>query len=347
MGHFRACNNKLLEFEIGSVPICKIVNWQGNARLLQNSGMQGSVFKEWDKNVRAFSQQLILLPLKETNFLEIPYYRKYKKQKSWGHATTFQICMFQCFTFTCAEKMQGSWEEIPWSLVHGGLCLDSVSSVWRLYTVFSILSRASAHGRSQLKRQNLGVGSYTEKVVKWFNYPQAKAHPRCEASCHVAELNSLLVCLYFVEASPTAEKTVSCYKADWLVASLLSFRSIQSSSLSRRLQYVNFMLQGRNTANEAMDRCVQTWCRAPKAHQNNRSYVSSEDLPSDSLCKNLAWRMVARITQKNHKTVKIGGWVLARVWALARDNTVVAVLTHFPSHCCPCFIRCSAWYVLG
>ena len=38
---------------------------------------------------------------------------------------------------------------------------------------------------------------------------------------------------------------------------------------------------------------------ASKAHQNNRSYVSSADLPSDSLRKNLAWR-----TSKNHK---IGG----------------------------------------
>ena len=46
---------------------------------------------------------------------------------------------------------------------------------------------------------------------------------------------------------------------------------------------------------------------APKAHQNNRSYVSSVDLPSDSLC------MVGGYTEilKIHKTVKIGGWVLA------------------------------------
>jgi len=27
-------------------------------------------------------------------------------------------------------------------------------------------------------------------------------------------------------------------------------------------------------------------------------------------------------TLKNHKTVKIGGWALAQVWSLARDNTV-------------------------
>ena len=54
----------------------------------------------------------------------------------------------------------------------------------------------------------------------------------------------------------------------------------------------------------------------PKAHQNNCSYVSSADLLSDSLYKNLAWWAVTRRTLKNHKTVKIGGW------ALAQDNMV-------------------------
>ena len=46
---------------------------------------------------------------------------------------------------------------------------------------------------------------------------------------------------------------------------------------------------------------------APKAHQNNRSYVSSANLPLDSLCKNLAWWVVTQRTSKNHKTVKLGG----------------------------------------
>ena len=63
---------------------------------------------------------------------------------------------------------------------------------------------------------------------------------------------------------------------------------------------------------------------ALKAHQNNRSYVSSEDLPSDSLRKILAWLAVTRRTWKNHKTVKIWGRALAWVWVLTRDNTVLA-----------------------
>ena len=51
---------------------------------------------------------------------------------------------------------------------------------------------------------------------------------------------------------------------------------------------------------------------------HNHCYVGSADLPSDSLRKNLAWWAVTRRTLKNHKTVKIWGWALARVWALAR-----------------------------
>ena len=46
---------------------------------------------------------------------------------------------------------------------------------------------------------------------------------------------------------------------------------------------------------------------APKAHQNNCSYVNSADLPSDLLCKNVAWWAVTWRTSKKHKTVKIRG----------------------------------------
>ena len=47
---------------------------------------------------------------------------------------------------------------------------------------------------------------------------------------------ALSVCPYFVEASPTVEKTVSCYKVDRLVASLLRFRSVQSSPAVREFR---------------------------------------------------------------------------------------------------------------
>ena len=54
-------------------------------------------------------------------------------------------------------------------------------------TIATVLSRASAHGHSQLKCQNLRVGGYTENSLKWFNYPHARAHPGCEVSCHETE----------------------------------------------------------------------------------------------------------------------------------------------------------------
>jgi len=132
----------------------------------------------------------------------------------------------------------------------------------------------------------------------------------------------------FVEASPTVEKAVSCYRADRLLASLLSFCSIQSS-----LSVCEFRVTGKERCEQGHKRaCVWTfdaWCCGAKSASEqlvNCSYVSSVDLPSDSLRKNLAWWAVTQRTLKNHKTVKIGGWALVRVWALARDNTVVEKL---------------------
>ena len=52
----------------------------------------------------------------------------------------------------------------------------------------TVLSPASgAHGHSQLKCQNLRVGMYMENVLKWFNYPHARAHLGCEVSYHETE----------------------------------------------------------------------------------------------------------------------------------------------------------------
>ena len=45
------------------------------------------------------------------------------------------------------------------------------------------ISRATAHERSQFKPQKLRMGGYTEKELKWFNYPRVTAHPGCEVTC--------------------------------------------------------------------------------------------------------------------------------------------------------------------
>ena len=51
--------------------------------------------------------------------------------------------------------------------------------------VHTVLSWAGAHECLQLKHQKLGVGGYTEGVLKWFDCPRASAHPGCEVSCPV------------------------------------------------------------------------------------------------------------------------------------------------------------------
>ena len=47
----------------------------------------------------------------------------------------------------------------------------------KTFRVHTILSWASAHWHSQLNRLKLGVGGYTEEVLKWFNYLRTRAHP--------------------------------------------------------------------------------------------------------------------------------------------------------------------------
>ena len=62
--------------------------------------------------------------------------------------------------------------------------------------------------------------------------------PHPDAKLAAMGLNGLAlsVCQLSVEARPTVEKAASCYKADRLVASLLSFRSVQSSLEVRKFR---------------------------------------------------------------------------------------------------------------
>ena len=160
----------------------------------------------------------------------------------------------------------------------------------------TVLSRASAHGRSQLKRQNLRVGGYMENSLKWFNYPHARAHPGCEVSCHGTEWTWIIGSS--VVRWGQSDSGESCIVLQSGPTCSLVAKFPQHSIVACSTQ--NFMLQGKNTANEATDGCVWTfdaWCRVAQ-----RTYV-----PSDSLRENLAWWVVTRRTLKNHKTVKIRG----------------------------------------
>ena len=128
------------------------------------------------------------------------------------------------------------------------------------------LSRSSAHGRLQFKFQKLRVGGYTEELVlKWFNYPRIRAHPRCKISYQgVPNRLASSLCLCFVEASPTMEKAVPCYIADRLTALLPSFHSIRSS-----LAVCKFHAAGEERCEQGHRQvCAwtfDTWCRGAQS----------------------------------------------------------------------------------
>ena len=141
----------------------------------------------------------------------------------------------------------------------------------------TILSRASAHGRSQFKLQNLGVGGYT-KCLNGTTIPEQGATPDVKLAAMGPNRLASSVRPCFVKASSTVEKAVSCYKADRLVALLLSFRSVQSSPAVREFR------AAREERCEPSNRqvCANLMSWRPK----HIRAVSSVDLPSDSLHKN-------------------------------------------------------------
>jgi len=94
------------------------------------------------------------------------------------------------WTELCISPSQQTWTVLlPSMLVR---CLVKLNrQIFVLVSINSaVLSRASAHGLSQLKRQKLGVGGYTEKVLEWFNYPRARAYPGCELNCQGVPLRA-------------------------------------------------------------------------------------------------------------------------------------------------------------
>ena len=59
------------------------------------------------------------------------------------------------------------------------------------------------------KRQKFRVGGYTENVLKWFNYPHARAHPDAKLAAMGPNRLASSVHLWFVKASPKRETAVS------------------------------------------------------------------------------------------------------------------------------------------
>ena len=126
---------------------------------------------------------------------------------------------------------------------------------------------------------------------------------------------------WFIKASPTVEKAVSCYKADQLVASLLSFRTVQSW-----LAVHEFCAAGEERCKWGhgdIDGCVQTfdaWCRVTQSASEQLQLCELSGPTCTFGFTTREFCMVGGYTEnpENHKTVKIGGWTL-----LAQDNTVI------------------------
>ena len=119
-----------------------------------------------------------------------------------------------------------------------------------------------------------------------------------------------------------------CYKVDRLL-----LHCQVSTAFSCRLQYTVLCCRGRMLQTRPRSGVCKPDVMAPKAHQNIRSYMSSVDLLLDSLRKDLPWWEVTRRTLKNHKTVKIGGW------ELARDIDIMVKNWQLMSHPCTSLMR--------
>ena len=138
------------------------------------------------------------------------------------------------------------------------------------------------------------------------NYPRARAHPRCEVSSQGVPHH------HFVHASSrparqwrklchTTKLTDSQPRCQVSACSVVACSTHFSCCRERML---------RTRPRTGLCEHLMPDVVVSKVHQNNCSYVSSVDLHSDSLRKNLAWWAVTRRTLKNHKTVKIGGGCL-------------------------------------
>ena len=88
---------------------------------------------------------------------------------------THYLTLHCSFCSPWMDKAIETWTIAPTSII------TFSSSILPLFA-YTVLSRVNTHGRSQLKRQKLRVGGYTEKVL---NYLRARAHLGCgcKVSC--------------------------------------------------------------------------------------------------------------------------------------------------------------------
>ena len=126
------------------------------------------------------------------------------------------------------------------------------------------------------------------------HYPRARVHPGCEVSCHAGGTKSTCIVASSVLRRGQPDSRENCIVLQSGPTRSLVDKFPQRSVVACSTQIL--CCSGRRCERGCGRVCANFWCLmlivALKTHQNNRSYVSSVDLPSDSLRKNLAWRAV-------------------------------------------------------
>ena len=166
-----------------------------------------------------------------------------------------------------------------------------------------------------------GGGQLHEELLKWFNYPRARAHPGCKVGSHGAKSTFIVGSSVLRRGQPDSGEGSIVLQSRLTCSLIAKFPQCSVVACSTQIS----CYRGRTLRTRPRTGVCEPDVMVPKVHQ---SFVTSADLPSDSLRKNLAWWAVTRRISKNHKTVKIGGWALAQVWALAWDNTALNFTFH-------------------
>ena len=182
------------------------------------------------------------------------------------------------------------------------------------------------------KHHKLRVGGCTDR---WFNHLLARAHLSAKLANCQGVPNQF--CPYFIKVT-RSNSGESCNVQQSVPTHSLVAKFLKCSVVTCSTQ--TSCCRGRRLRTRPQTGLCQPDVMAPKAHQNYRSYVSSADLPSDSLHKDLAWWMVTKRTLKKYKTTKIGGWALAcpgqygiSVCLQHLDNTTLQGIPDLPD--CP------------
>ena len=148
----------------------------------------------------------------------------------------------------------------------------------------TVLSRASTHWCSQLKRQNLRVGGYTRNLlIKWI--PHARAHSGCEVTCHGTEWTCIIGSSVIRRGLPDSgencivlqNRPTRSLVAKFSLCSVVACSTRISSCRGRTLQ----TRPQTGVCEPLMPDVV-----SPKVHQNNYSYLNPAELPWSSLHEN-------------------------------------------------------------